>query len=95
MNKYFLLLLLAATAFQSCKKMDDIYREFYESGETVYVGKADSIKVRGGNERVELTWLLLSDPKVASYKVYWNNPYAGKRNSVSVATLAEARKKTR
>lgn len=82
MYKYFLLTILVLTLFNSCKKMDDIYREFYEKGETVYVGKADSIKVKGGRERVELSWLLLSDPKVTGYKVYWNNRKDSVQNSV-------------
>lgn len=57
----------------SCKDMDHTYREFVESGETIYVSKADSIVVRGGNKRAEVEWLLLSDPKVTNYKLYWNN----------------------
>lgn len=56
-----------------CKKMDDHYRQFIEDGETIYIAKADSIKVRGGDGRIEISWLLLSDPKVRSYKLYWDN----------------------
>src|SRR5690606_24214401 len=33
----------------------------------------DSLKVRPGRERVELEWLVMSDPKVKRYKVYWSN----------------------
>ncbi|NGM62632.1 hypothetical protein G5B30_11970 [Sphingobacterium sp. SGG-5] len=57
----------------SCKEMDYTYRQFVEDGETVYISKADSIVVRGGNQRAEVSWLLLSDPKVTKYKMYWNN----------------------
>lgn len=64
---------ICLTIFFSCKKMDDSYRQFFENGETIYIGKADSVITRGGNERIELSWLLLSDPKVSSYKLYWNN----------------------
>lgn len=53
--------------------MDDSYRQFFEDGETIYIGRADSILVRGGDNRIEVSWLLLSDPKVNSYKLYWNN----------------------
>lgn len=56
----------------SCEKMEDTYRQFLEDGETVYVAKADSLKVRSGRERVELSWLL-SDPKIEKVKIYWNN----------------------
>lgn len=65
--------LLIFSSFLACEKMEDTYREFYEMGETVYIGKADSIKTAPGKNRLELSWLLLSDPKVNSYKVYWNN----------------------
>ncbi|HEY0669242.1 MAG TPA: DUF4998 domain-containing protein [Sphingobacteriaceae bacterium] len=56
-----------------CAKMDDTYSEFVKDGEKIYIAKADSIKVRGGNKRIQLSWLLLSDPKVVKYKVLWNN----------------------
>lgn len=57
----------------ACGKMDDTYRQFIEDGETIYIAKADSLKVRLGRNRVELSWFLLSDPKIKSYKVYYNN----------------------
>ena len=56
-----------------CKKMDDTYRSFVEKGETIYIAKADSLKAFSGKNRVELNWLLISDPKVKGYKIYWNN----------------------
>lgn len=67
-------ILTAATVYMiGCKKMDDTYRQFVENGEIVYVSKADSLEAHSGKNRIELTWLLLSDPKVRSYKVYWDN----------------------
>lgn len=73
------LFLPLALAITSCKKMNDIQQDFIKGGETVYVGKADSVFIRGGYNRVEVGWLLLSDPKVASYTLFWNNG----RDSVS------------
>lgn len=67
------LLLLTITVTFGCKKMDDIYKDFVTGGETVYIGRADSAFVRGGNHRAEVVWLLMSDPKVSSYKLIWNN----------------------
>src|SRR5690606_21867230 len=61
------------TAIIGCKKMDDIYKDFVSGGETVYIGRADSAYVRGGNHRAEVVWLLMSDPKVSSYKLTWDN----------------------
>lgn len=69
----FCLMILTGAYLSACKKMDDSYRQFIEKGETIYIAKADSIKINGGRNRVEVTWLLLSDPKVSSYKLLWNN----------------------
>ncbi len=65
-----IVLLLALVS--GCKKMDDTYREFIGDGETIYVGKADSLKLHGGKNRLQVFWLLISDPKVSGYKVLWN-----------------------
>jgi hypothetical protein len=72
--------------FLGCRKMDDTYSGFLEKGETVYIAKADSLKARGGKNRIELSWLLLSDPKVTRYKVYWNNGRDSIENSVVKTT---------
>lgn len=57
----------------SCSKMEKTYKEFVGDGEITYIGKADSLKVKSGKNRIELSWLLLSDPKVSGYKVFWQN----------------------
>lgn len=61
------LLLLTA-----CRKQDD-YKKFIKDGEILYTGKADSLLVRAGRNRVQLSWLLISDPKISQSKIYWNN----------------------
>lgn len=70
-SKILLLPALAMLSVLSCNKMQATYKEFLV--DRSYTGKPDSIRVRSGRNRVELTWLLLSDPKIASYKVLWNN----------------------
>ncbi len=57
----------------SCENLKDTYEEFIKNGETIYVAKADSITVRGGKNRVEISWLLLTDPNVNKYKIFYNN----------------------
>jgi len=39
----------------SCKKQDHFYKEFIEGGEIIYVGKADSILVQPGKNRMKLS----------------------------------------
>ncbi|NGM60837.1 DUF5017 domain-containing protein [Sphingobacterium sp. SGG-5] len=73
MKRLFLILCVLVFFVSSCKKLDDNYKQFIGDGEITYVGKADSLHLRGGDRRAELSWLLMSDPSVSSYKVYWNN----------------------
>jgi hypothetical protein len=73
-------LVVYATA---CSKMNATYDEFLEDGETIYVGKADSVKAMGGKNRLQLQFLLISDPKISRYKVYWNGRNDSLVNSVT------------
>lgn len=71
--KLYLLILFIATGFLSCDKMEDGYMKYAAGGEIVYIGKADSVKVFPGRNRIQLSWLLVSDPKISKCKVYWND----------------------
>lgn len=55
----------------SCNRdMNELHEKWLENGEIDYVGKIDSIKVLGGNERIEFQ-SYLSDPRVKSLNVSW------------------------
>lgn len=69
----FIAILCLGGLFGGCENLEDTYQEFIGKGETIYIGKADSLQTRGGRGRIEVSWLLLSDPKVSRYKVYWDN----------------------
>ncbi len=56
----------------ACTKMDD-YKKFTNGKEISYTGKVDSLKLHSGNQRIELSWLLIADPKITGVTVYWNN----------------------
>jgi hypothetical protein len=75
MYKNLMILFSAVVAFAltGCDKMDDTQKIFTEGGELTYPAKADSLKATGGLNRLELSWLMFADPKVDSYKIYWNN----------------------
>ncbi|MGO4294528.1 DUF4998 domain-containing protein [Chitinophaga sp. RAB17] len=66
--------------FSACRKQDD-YKRFIKNGEILYTGKADSLQVHPGRNRVQLSWLLIADPKVSKSKIYWNN----RRDSAVIA----------
>jgi hypothetical protein len=62
----------AAFSIISCSDMTDDYKKYLEGGEIIYPAKADSLEAHPGKNRIELQWLLLSDPSVSSAIVYWN-----------------------
>ena len=67
-----LLALVLAGVMASCRKMDD-YKKFAEGGEVIYPATFDSLKVVPGNGRVMITGLLIGDPNVIKYRIYWNS----------------------
>lgn len=56
----------------ACSKQDD-YKKYLEKGEILYTGKADSLQIHAGRNRIQLAWLLISDPKISKSKIYWDN----------------------
>lgn len=73
MNIKYILLLTVMGCLYACSKMEDTYNEFTKGGELVYTGRADSMKVFPGRNRIGLSWLLLSDPSITQCKVFWND----------------------
>ncbi|WP_121812045.1 DUF4998 domain-containing protein [Mucilaginibacter kameinonensis] len=67
------LLMLAAFILSSCTKMDDYKKKYEPNGPIIYPGKLDSVQVFSGKNRVFLTGLFTSDPKIVKYRVYWNS----------------------
>ena len=69
-----------ALGMTGCDSMSDNYQQYLDRGETIYIGKADSLKVFPGRERLKLTWQLNADPKLKECLIYWND----KQDSVVV-----------
>lgn len=59
--------------FASCTKMDYTYRKFLNGGDIIYPGRADSVSIFPGHNRIKLTWMLTSDPGIVSCRIFWNN----------------------
>src|SRR5215207_1597368 len=70
-NIYFFL--AAAVLIVACGKMDDNYKDFIKDGDIIYTGRVDSVQTFSGKNRIALSMLLLSDPKINKVKIYWNN----------------------
>lgn len=71
MKKY-CIFLFAIAALAGCSKMDD-YKKFQETGEIPYPGIMDSVNVWAGKNRVRVTGLFTSDPKITKYRLFWNS----------------------
>ncbi|WP_316814006.1 DUF4998 domain-containing protein [Pedobacter heparinus] len=54
--------------------MDATYKEFLNGGQVVYNGKPEGLQAFSGNKRVGIKWYIISDPKITSAKIFWNNP---------------------
>jgi len=80
--KYLSGLIIAVMAF-SCSPMDE-YKDFITNGgEIQYTGRVDSVLVYSGKERVMVTGLFVSDPKITECRIFWNS----RLDSVSVPVV--------
>lgn len=73
MKKIILALIVTILALYSCEDINFLHEKYLKEGEIVYIGKADSIKVMPGKERVLFKWLMNADPKIKTCKIYWSN----------------------
>ena len=48
----------------------DIY---YSEGETNYIAKVDSVSMKAGHNRVQLTWKVNTDPRIKNLNVTWDD----------------------
>lgn len=75
-NKITYILMIAVVAvssfFTSCTKPDD-YKKYLAQGPKVYPGNTDSLQAVSGRYRIQLSWLLVSDPTITKAVVFWND----------------------
>ena len=76
----------------ACSKMDE-YKKYELNGEIQYPGIFDSLKVVPGRNRALVTGVLLSDPKVTKYRIFWNGGLdsleAALKRTGSIDTLSQ------
>ncbi|NII29482.1 hypothetical protein HB364_30665 [Pseudoflavitalea sp. X16] len=75
-----LLGMTSALVWASCKKQDE-WKKYLPEQPKVYPGMAEAITTYPGNNRIKLSWLLVSDPTITRVTVFWNNGH----DSASVA----------
>lgn len=75
----------------SCTKTTgDAYKKYEKGGEITYPGRADSVLVHSGYNRIQLSVVLGNDPLVTRLRAYWNNQL----DSIDVAVKRTAGKDT-
>jgi len=70
----FLIVPACMAIFSSCTRTTgDAYKKYLAGGEITYPGRADSVIVRAGYKRIELSVILGNDPLVKKIRIFWNN----------------------
>lgn len=64
--------LLPALIIAGCSKKNEAYKDLL-NGEIYYPGIVQNPGYRAGNLRTMLVWNPSPDPKIVSYKIFWNN----------------------
>ena len=72
-SHYILILLILFCCVFSCKRQDEIYKEYVVANGIKYTQKADSLKVRPGYNRLLLSWPASVDPSVTRAQIILNN----------------------
>jgi hypothetical protein len=67
-----LLLIVIFITSTSCSDWDE-FKKFTEEGEIIYPGKVLAIDVLPGDGRVRIEGELSPDPRIDSYRIYWND----------------------
>lgn len=91
LKKYYTYQAIAAIFFTclfACSKMNDTYDDFIKDGEIVYIAKADSVTAYPGNNRMDLSMLLIADPRISKVKVLWDA--GGQKDSTEKAVQRTA-----
>jgi hypothetical protein len=92
LKKYYTYLSVITICFNflvACSKMDDTYDDFIKDGEIVYIAKADSISAYPGNNRMDLSMLLIADPRISKVKVYWDAGSGGDSTEKAIQRTAD------
>lgn len=63
---------LSSLLLIQCNDSDELYKEFIDEGETIYLGRTDSLITFSGIGRIQLKWYVNADPKIEETVIYWN-----------------------
>ncbi|WP_319480307.1 DUF4998 domain-containing protein [uncultured Draconibacterium sp.] len=57
----------------SCEDQNYLHEKYLEEGETIYIGKVDSMIAFPGNYRIKFKWLVSKDPRTTTTVIYWGD----------------------
>jgi hypothetical protein len=85
--KYFTALLLSAILLvaTNCSDINERQQEYLDLGERIYAGKIDSLVVRGGHYRVEISGLMHYAQTVEACIIRWENDSTERTDSLIVS----------
>lgn len=70
---YIIAIAVLSLMVYSCYDMNDISEKYIVDGEIIYIAKVDSAKTYSGFNRVILSFVMGSDPKISEVLIYWNS----------------------
>ena len=66
-------MLVVVSLINGCSKFDAYKDKYLQAGSISYPGIIDSVKVLSGKNRAMLKGLIVADPKLVKYRVFWNS----------------------
>lgn len=72
-NSIFVIFIAIIIGLSSCDSQTDIYEKYIVPNGLIYPGPAQSPITYPGNNRIKISWLKGTDPRVETAKIFWNN----------------------
>src|SRR5690606_18266106 len=72
-NTLFVICMGIILGFSSCDSQSDIYKDFIVPNGNVYPGPAHQPVTYPGDNRIKISWLRGTDPRIKRARIFWNN----------------------
>jgi len=72
-NVFYIVILAVVLLINGCSKFDAYKDKYLQGGSISYPGIIDSVTVLSGKNRAMLKGLIVADPKLVKYRVFWNS----------------------
>lgn len=72
-NTIFVIFIGIIIVFSSCDSQTDIYKDYVVPNGLIYPGPAQDPITYPGDNRIKISWLKGTDPRVETAKIFWNN----------------------